>query len=47
MSDLINKIMDLFNMVLEKATTDTVDLELKRKIYRKKLIKVFEDNDKL
>ena len=46
MSDLIDEIMDLFDFVLQKATTDIVDLEYKRKDYREKLIKVFEDNDR-
>ena len=44
--DLIDEIMDLFNDVLEKATTDIVDFGYKKKNYREKLIKLFEDNDK-
>lgn len=47
MSDLIDEIMDLFDIILEKATTDIVDFEYKKKSYREKLIKVFEDNDRI
>ena len=46
MSDLIDEILNLFDVVLEKATTDKVDFGYKKKSYREKLIKLFEDNDK-
>lgn len=45
--DLIDEIMNLFDYMLEKATIDMKDFELQKEIYRKKLIKLFELNDKL
>ena len=43
--DLIEEILSLFDYMIEKATIDMKDLELKRKFYREKLKLLFEDND--
>lgn len=43
--DLIEEILSLFDYMIEKATIDMKDLELKRKFYREKLELLFEDND--
>lgn len=45
MNDIIDEIIDLFDYMIEKATIDMKDLELKRKFYREKLKLLFEDND--
>lgn len=47
MKDIVNDILELFNPAIEKATIDMKDYELTKEIYRKKLIRLFELNDKL
>lgn len=45
--DLIEEIMKMFDSVIENATIDFKDYEIKRKNLKKKLIKIFEDSDKI
>ena len=47
MKDIVDKIMDLFSFALEKASYDMKDHELQKETYRKKIIKIFESDDKL
>ena len=45
--DFVDEILELLNYSIEKKSYDTKDFELKKNMYRKKLIKIFELNDQL
>lgn len=45
--DIVEEIIELFSLIIEKATIDMKDYELQKEVYRKKLIKLFKLTDKL
>ena len=45
--DFVDEIMDLFSNIIEIATIDFKDYEIKRKNLKEELIKIFEIDDKI
>jgi len=45
--DLIDEIMDLFDIVIDISTPDNIDYEIDKKMYREKLENLFKEQDKI